>query len=250
MPHALLLYAPGTNCDQETAFALKKVGFTVDYHYIDNLVRTPDTLRRYELLVLPGGFTYGDDIASGKVLALKLKRYLKSEIETFIQAGKLILGICNGFQVLVKSNILGDGKVSLVTNLSGHFECRWVHLKSTTHKCVFTKGLDVFDLPVAHAEGRLVGDTSYIEDLEHRNEIALKYVDEHGNPTMEYPHNPNGSLHAIAGITDRTGRVLGLMPHPERFIFRYQHPSWNIATTDPVGIRFFVNAYEYIKHNL
>jgi phosphoribosylformylglycinamidine synthase I len=241
----LILRAPGTNCDGETAFALEQAGSQVESVHINELVRVPELLFRYQIMVIPGGFTYGDDISGGKILANELKLKLGAEIRRFVADGRLILGICNGFQVMVKAGILPQSSpLTLAGNDSGRFECRWVYLRVNENSpCIFTRGISTMYLPVAHGEGKVV----MIEDR--MLNVALYYADENGNINAGYPYNPNGSIDDIAGICDASGRIFALMPHPERFVLWSQHPRW---TREPArergdGFRIFLNAVEWAK---
>lgn len=249
---ALILRAPGTNCDGETAFAFEQARAEVATVHINQLIRGEERLADYQIMVIPGGFTYGDDIAAGKVLANELKLKLSDEILKFIEDGRLILGICNGFQVLVKAGFLPEPKdgisaqLTLTNNDSGKFECRWVYLGvNQASPCVFTRGIAGMYLPVAHGEGKVVADPSILPELN----IALYYTDEQGNSRVGYPANPNGSIGSIAGLCDSSGRVLGLMPHPERHIRGTQHPQWTrLGAREPGdGFRIFLNAVEWAK---
>lgn len=248
-PKVCILRTAGTNCDTETAFAFSKVGALPELVHINRLISKEKKLQDYQILAIPGGFTYGDDIAAGKILANELKYKLIDDIRRFIKEGKLIIGICNGFQVLVKSGLLPGNdnlkqEVSLIINDSGKFEDRWVYLKKPEtspprqellagrgnrkpEKCVWTKNIpEVIYLPVAHGEGKFITkDKSVLERLKKNSQIVFRYCDEKGSLSV-YPHNPNGSQDNIAGICDKTGRILGLMPHPERHIEIRQHPRW------------------------
>ncbi|MFA5062910.1 MAG: phosphoribosylformylglycinamidine synthase I [Candidatus Omnitrophota bacterium] len=226
----------GTNCDKETAFAFVKAGAEAELVHINNFIQGDKDLADYHILALPGGFSYGDDIASGKVFANELRCKLSEDLRKFVQDGKLIIGICNGFQILVKGGLLPgnanfEQEASLIINDSGKFEDRWVHLsqksKVKTQKCVWIKNLpEVIYLPVAHGEGKfIVEDESVLNRLKKNNQIVFKYCDAKGKQGG-YPDNPNGSLEDIAGICDETGRIFGLMPHPERHISVCQHPRW------------------------
>ncbi len=248
----LILRAPGTNCDAETVFAFQQAGAIVSLVHVHRLIRREERLADYQIMVIPGGFTYGDDIAAGKVLANELKLRLGEDIERFIESGKLILGICNGFQVLVKAGFLPDlsagglPRLTLAANDSGKFECRWVYLRVNKQSpCVFTKGIERLYLPVAHAEGKLV----LLGNLSDGN-IALYYTDERGNVGAGYPYNPNGSAGDIAGICDASGRIFGLMPHPERHIRGTQHPQWTRfgAREYGDGFQIFRNAVAWAKN--
>ncbi len=247
----LILRAPGTNCDVETAFAFEQAGAQVKLVHINELVSGQEKLSYYQIMVIPGGFTYGDDIAAGKVLANELKVKLSDDIKRFIKEGKLILGICNGFQVLVKAGILpepgGDKpSLTLTTNDSGKFECRWVHLSvSERSPCVFTKGMERLELPVAHGEGKLVIPDDILPSIN----VVLRYTDEKVDSKAGYPYNPNGSVENIAGICDSTGCVFGLMPHPERYISTKQHPLWTRKGNKKYGDGFqiFLNAVNWAQ---
>lgn len=247
----VILRAPGTNCDAETAFAFQQAGAIVSLIHISQLIRGEQRLSDYQIFVIPGGFTYGDDISAGKVLANELRLTLGEDVQNFIDNGGLILGICNGFQVLVKAGILprtngGAPPVTLAANDSGKFECRWVYLKvNKDSPCPFTKGINRMYLPVAHAEGKVVTGTSTLSDLN----IVLYYTDEQGNTNAGYPHNPNGSVGNIAGICDASGRVFALMPHPERHVRGTQHPRWTREGAKKYGDGFqiFANAVKYAQ---
>ncbi len=249
----LIMRAPGTNCDAETAFAFQQAGATASLVHVNQLIRGEERLADYQIIVIPGGFTYGDDVAAGKVLANELRLKLGEDMKRFIEDGKLILGICNGFQVLVKAGFLpelsGDSSslLTLTANDSGKFECRWVHLGvNKPSPCVFTRGIDSLYLPVAHAEGKLVVLTGALTELN----VALFYTDEHGDISAGYPCNPNGSAGNVAGICDSSGRVFGLMPHPERHIRGTQHPQWTRlgAREHGDGFQIFLNAVEWAKN--
>jgi len=248
----LIIRAPGTNCDVETAFAFQRAGAVVSSVHVNQLIRHENRLSDYQIMVIPGGFTYGDDISAGKVLANELRLKLGEDILRFIEDGRLILGICNGFQVLVKAGILpglSNGSSPLLTvsaNDSGKFECRWVYLYvNKKSPCVFTKGIDSMYLPVAHAEGKVVAGPRVLPDLN----VVLYYTDAYGNSKAGYPHNPNGSVGNIAGICDASGRVFALMPHPERYIRGTQHPQWTRQGANEYGDGFqvFLNAVNWVQ---
>lgn len=246
----VILRAPGTNCDVETAFAFQQAGAEVATVHVNRLIRYEERLSDYQIMVIPGGFTYGDDIGAGKVLANELKLKLGEDIIRFVEDGGLILGICNGFQVMVKAGILpepaqGVSPLTLTNNDSGKFECRWAHLGvNQASPCVFTGGINSMYLPVAHGEGKVVGSESLPEV-----NIALYYTDEHGDRQADYPHNPNGSTGNIAGVCDSSGRVFALMPHPERHIRGTQHPQWTRrgAREHGDGFQIFLNAVKWAK---
>lgn len=258
--NVLVLRTAGTNCNEETAHAFEHFGAHVDQVHVGDLVDRKCSLKDYQIMAIPGGFTYGDDIASGRILANELRINLADDIRNFISQGKLILGICNGFQVMVKAGILPGpvpGKagqdVTLTRNDSAKFEARWVYLKSSG-KSPWTRGLsEIMILPVAHGEGKfLPKDQETLKKLDARNQIAFRYCDVQGN-AGEYPVNPNGSLDDVAGICDSTGQILGLMPHPERYFYFTQHPAWTrMQKESPYGhgAKIFQNGIEYVREEL
>ena len=257
---AIVLRTAGTNCDYETAHAFKLAGADVDLVHINQLIRKEKALSSYHILALPGGFSYGDDIAAGKILANELKYRLRESVEEFVADGKLMIGICNGFQVMVKAGLLPGlngisdiQQTTLYTNDSGKFECRWVYLRSADgNKCIFTRNIkQIIYLPVAHGEGKFTAlDEGIIDMLEANNQVVLKYSDPEGS-YAKYPWNPNGSDRNIAGVCDSTGRIFGLMPHPERYLVKYNHPRWTREKLDEEGdgIVIFRNAVEYVANN-
>jgi phosphoribosylformylglycinamidine synthase I len=236
----------------ETAFAFEQAGSIVESAHINELILREKMLSNYQIMVIPGGFTYGDDISGGKILANELRLKLEEDVRMFVDDGRLILGICNGFQVLLKAGILpgliGENSqpLTLARNESGKFECRWVYLRvNETSPCIFTRGISTMYLPVAHGEGKVVTESGIVDELN----IVLYYADETGNIRAGYPHNPNGSVNNIAGICDASGRIFALMPHPERFVRWTQHPRW---TREPMrndrdGLQIFINAVEWVK---
>jgi phosphoribosylformylglycinamidine synthase len=250
-PRALILRAPGANCDQETQFAFEQAGALADRIHIQQLREQPRLLLHYQILAIPGGFTYGDDVAAGKVLASQLSCFLVETLRQFRDRERLILGICNGFQALLKAGLLlqpdEDGPLAtLAHNESGKFEDRWVHLEANADRCPFFKGYTRLYLPVAHGEGCfIVREPWILKGLEQTGQVVLRYVEMSGGGA-DYPANPNGSQRAVAGICDATGRVMGLMPHPERHVLPTQHPQWTRLGLAPEGdgLRLFRNAVE------
>jgi phosphoribosylformylglycinamidine synthase I len=267
-PRVLILRAPGTNCDVETAFAFQTAGALADVVHINRVLEKPQQLNDAQILCIPGGFSYGDDVAAGRILGNQIRHHLFQCIHDFRAAGKLILGICNGFQVLIKSGVLlddpldtadssagglnGEASATLTWNDSGKFEDRWVNLKVQKNTTPLLNGIESMYLPVAHAEGKFVAsDEATLRRLEASGQLLLRYTD----PTasngdhVSYPLNPNGSQLDVAGVSDSTGRVLGLMPHPERHIDRTQHPRWTRGEGDPVGdgLKMFQNAVAYFR---
>ncbi len=263
----LVLRAAGTNCDLETAYAFNCLGAVGELVHINELKSREKRLLDFQILAIPGGFTYGDDVASGKILANELKYQFQKEIGKFIKGGNLIIGICNGFQILVKSGFLpnlngGSFKIetTLSLNDSGRFEDRWIYLKKPEssnqkpeNKCVWTKGLpEIIYLPVAHGEGKFIPkDEDILNKLKTNDQIVFQYVDPAGK-LANYPWNPNGSRENIAGICDPSGRILGMMPHPERHIQPTQHPRWTREglKKEGDGLAIFKNGVEYAKEHL
>lgn len=253
-PRALILRAPGANCDIETEFALHEAGAAVERIHINRLREQPSLMQRFQILVLPGGFSYGDDVAAGKILANQLSHFLSDSIHRFRAAEKLILGICNGFQALLKAGLIippdEDGPLAtLAHNASGQFQDRWTYLEAKPANCPFLKDCERFHLPIAHGEGNFVCREPWIlQGLEQAHQIVLRYVDANGKPGP-FPVNPNGSQGNVAGICDASGRVLGLMPHPERHVLPTQHPRWTREglAKEGDGLRLFRNAVEYFQ---
>jgi phosphoribosylformylglycinamidine synthase subunit PurQ / glutaminase len=260
-PRALVLTGSGINTDYETAhaFNLPSVGGEGVRIHLNDLIAAPQMLRDYQILAIPGGFSFGDDIASGKVLAVKLRARLLEPLRDFIGRGRLVLGICNGFQVLVKlgllPNLTGEGRqdVTLTFNDSGRFEDRWVYLEvNPASTCIFTMGMDRVYLPVRHGEGKFIPrDAATLATLEAHHGIVMRYIDKDGQ-RAGYPWNPNGSVANIAGVCDATGRVFGLMPHPEAYLYRTNHPRWTREPLPPegMGVQIFRNAVAYVDEAL
>jgi len=256
-PRVLVLRAAGINCDCETERAFEMAGADAERVHINRIIEVPSRLHECHILVIPGGFSYGDDVASGRILANELRGKLGEELRRFVDDGKLILGICNGFQVLVKSGLLpghanGSQTVTLTLNDSNKFEDRWVYLKATSAGCVFVReGEDAY-LPVAHAEGKFIVDSpAHLAALEEAGQVVFRYVGPDGD-LAAYPWNPNGSQGNVAGVCDPTGRIFGLMPHPERHVEPTQHPRWTREGLKPApdGIRVFRNAVAYVQKEL
>lgn len=247
-PRVLILRAAGTNCDRETAAAFELVGCTADRVHLNRVIETPATLGQYEILAIPGGFSYGDDIAAGRIFANQLVGRLGQALRDLVAAGKPVIGICNGFQVLVKTDLLPGplaGKVgqtcTLVENDCGHFVDHWVKLKREGDTCIWTRGIDSpVELPIAHGEGKfLCASDAVRKALWKSGQVALTYVDD----------APNGSTDKIAGVCDASGLVFGLMPHPERHVSPLQHYAWTSRDAQPAegdGLQIFRNAAEYV----
>jgi len=254
-PKALILHATGTNRDHDAAQALELAGAQPEIVHLNQLRRGERRWQDYQLLLLPGGFSYADALGAGKLLALDLKIYFAEAVRAFVDSGKPVIGICNGFQALVKSGILPDldalaglPLATLTFNAGGHFECRWVTLQAVSQACVWTAGLrEPIYCPVAHGEGNFVPrDDAAAAALQHNDQIALAYALPNGSPAQgSYPFNPNGSRLDIAGICNPRGNVLGLMPHPEDHIFTHQHPRWTRGETAGSGLPLFENGVRY-----
>ena len=263
-PKALVLQAHGSNRDFDVIEALTLAGADAMGAPLNELRNHKTLLAEYQLLVIPGGFSYADALGAGKLLALDLATYFADEVQAFVDSGKPVIGICNGFQALVKSGILpgekneerhlqvrkNDAGATLTFNAEGHFECRWVTLKPLSQTCVWTKGLDeLIECPIAHGEGNfqtsnLFSLSSFIEN----DQIALTYTGSNGFPAHgEYPANPNGSIHDIAGICNPHGNVLGLMPHPENHMHAWQHPRRTRGETKGSGLKLFENGVNYAR---
>ena len=270
-PKALVLYGYGLNCDWETQFALNQAGAEAVRVHTGDLLAHPPMLWDYHLLAVPGGFSWGDEHGAGVILALRLKMALGQALQEFVQAGRLVIGICNGFQVLVNLGLLpnlrgreGERLVALIPNDCGNFRDAWVTLSvNPKSPCVFTRGLESLELPIRHGEGKFYADAEILENLQSRGQIALQYALPTGEPANgRFPDNPNGSLLDIAGICDATGLVLGLMPHPEAAVSCFQHPTWTAEQDrcrrrgEPYperpgpGLAIFQNAVNYLKENL
>ncbi|HEY7308968.1 MAG TPA: phosphoribosylformylglycinamidine synthase I [Gemmataceae bacterium] len=248
-PRVLILRAPGANCDAEAQFAFEQADAVAERVHINRLREQPSELMRYQILVIPGGFTYGDDVAAGKILANQMAHLLGDALRRFRDDERLILGICNGFQVLLKAGLLmppdEEGPIAtLAHNSSGKFEDRWVTLRATPGRCPFLTGLDRLYLPVAHGEGRFICREEWLlEGLEQAGQVVLRYINPQGGAAA-YPLNPNGSQGDVAGLCDATGRVLGLMPHPERHVLPTHHPRWTREglAEEGDGLALFRNA--------
>jgi phosphoribosylformylglycinamidine synthase len=246
-PATLILRTAGTNCDAETAFAFELAGARPELVHINRVLEQPSVLDQYQILALPGGFSYGDDIAAGKIYANQIMHHLRDAFHRFVDAGKPIIGICNGFQVLVKTDLLPgpvaglSGQTATLTNNDcGRFIDRWVKLEPKGNKCVWTRNLSPLELPIAHGEGKFVPSNESIRKaLWETGQVALVYAGD----------NPNGSTDAIAGVCDATGLIFGLMPHPERHVTPFQHPAWTGLRKLPeqgAGLMVFQNAVKHV----
>ena len=245
----LVVRTAGINCDEETMHCWHLAGARPTLMHVNRLTEDPSVLDEYKIVTIPGGFSYGDDIAAGVILAQRLLHDVAEPMRKLVDRGGGLLGICNGFQVLVKMGLLpggdmGRSQVTVTYNDSGKFEARWVKLKVCTSGCPFLTPDTYLEAPVEHAEGKVVtaGD-AVTKALQQRGLIAARYVDEDGRYDR-YPANPNGSVAGIAGLCDPTGRILGIMPHPERNFDHTHHPQWTrrAAKEVPDGLSVFRNA--------
>lgn len=261
-PRALVLNAPGINCNVETAFAIDQAGGLSEQVHINQLRAGERSLDDYQILALSGGFSHGDVVRSGAILGVELRERFAEDLNRFVEAGKTIIGICNGFQVLVESGLLPDGKIvegkskeaALVHNANNRFEARWSDMRVLPgfSEIVRLETLEpVITLPIAHGEGRYImpSEASY-RKLIGNGQILATYADirDYSQYTDEYPYNPNGSPFGIMGICDPTGRINGMMPHPERFTTTTQHPNWRRGEgQNPFGAVIFKNLVDYAK---
>ncbi len=269
-----MLRAPGTNCDIETGHAFELAGALSERVHLFRLLENPAMLSEFQILCIPGGFSYGDDLGAGVIFSRQLRGQLNDAMREFLTADKLVLGICNGFQTILKAGLIMrrgiedtseknyEDQLTLAWNSNGRYTDRWVRMKVTSKNSVFLKDMDEFDVPMAHAEGRIaLKQPELLQILRDQQSIALCYWSDEasqmaaqsGDPTniglLPEPINPNGSIANIAGLSDSTGRVLGLMPHPERFLFATQHPQWTRhgLRGEGDGIRLFRNAVNYFE---
>jgi phosphoribosylformylglycinamidine synthase I len=259
-PPVLVLRAAGTNCDAEAVHAFGAAGGKVEERRLAEVVEKPALLREAAILCFPGGFTFGDDVASGAVFAVKLRARLLPELLRAVENGRLVLGVCNGFQILVRAGLLPalagpgtPGEASLGFNDSARFEDRWVTLEGTSDRCPWVRKGDLIDCPVAHGEGKFVArDDGVLRRLREGDQVVVRYRMPEGTAPGTYPANPNGSVDDIAGICDPTGRVFGLMPHPERNALPWHHPG---AAQRPLpqragnGLRVFENAVRWAREH-
>lgn len=252
-PKILILHANGTNRDLDAVQAVEMAGGEAHVRTLNELRQTGSSWDDYRMLVVPGGFSYADALGAGKLMAIDLNSFFVDQINAFIASGKPVIGICNGFQALVKAGILPgrEGlKATLTFNQAGHFECRWVRLQPRSKTCIWTAGLsEMIECPVAHGEGNFtLADPAGYDLLLQADQIALVYARSNGSPAGgSYPANPNGSLGDIAGICNPQGNVLGLMPHPEDHLFNQQHPRWTRGARGGLGLPLFQNGVRYAQ---
>lgn len=264
-PRVIILGGYGLNCEEETKYAFELAGSSADIIHINDLASGQSYLNKYQILVFPGGFSYGDDLGSGAAYANKIKNHLWEKVLKFTSADKLILGICNGFQILVNLGLLpalsgnyGERKIALIHNEKARYIVRFVDLEVTDNQTPWLKDLKYLSLPVAHGEGNFYADTGILKEIKRKKLIAMKYTKGEMSDFLSLPANPNGSTDDIAAITDESRRILGLMPHPERAISVYQMPNWPYLKEESKregkkfpkegpGISLFKNAVKYFS---
>ena len=259
----LIITGYGLNCEAESKVAWERAGAAAELVHFNYLLENPARLHDFQALMFIGGFSYGDHMSSGHVFALRVKHRMREDLQKFIDRGGLILGVCNGFQIMVKLGLLPGLEndyftqtVSLMQNDCGSFQNFWVRLRFEPQSpCVFTRGLDFMPLPIRHGEGKIFTlDRDLLAKMEARGCVACRYADPmSGAATMDFPHNPNGSLNAIAGLCDPTGRIFGLMPHPEAYLYPENHPQWDLQNLRGelpaygLGLKIFTNAVECLR---
>ncbi|MBI2634301.1 phosphoribosylformylglycinamidine synthase I [Candidatus Peregrinibacteria bacterium] len=255
-PKVIVITGYGINSEEETAKSFEKAGAAAEIVHINDLIGNPKKINNYQILAFPGGFAYGDDTGSGNALANKIKNNIQNEILKFIAKDRLVIGICNGFQILTNIGLLPG---VLMHNNTARLECRWVWLKNTSQKCIWTRDINLIHLPIAHGEGNFYAPPEMLKKMKQHDQIAFKYVNENGSPAdRKFPINPNGAMEDIAGICDPTGRIFGMMPHPERFFSFENEDGWElkkeklIRENKPLpkegdGLKIFRNAVEYFN---
>ena len=261
-PKIIIITGYGVNCEAESAYAWKLAGAEPSLVHINDLLTNPDQILNYNIMMFIGGFSYGDHMTSGHVFAQRIKQHMQGSLLKFISQDKLILGICNGFQVMTKIGLLPGlnnefftQKVSLIQNDCGSFQNFWINIKENKKsKCIFTKNINTISLPIRHGEGKLFTlENNIIDEIEKNNCVPVRYVDANNLQTQDFPDNPNGSINAIAGLCDPSGRIFGMMPHPEAYLFPENYPHWDIQKVNMnlpeygLGLLFFKNAVELIN---
>lgn len=265
-PKVLVITGYGINCEEEIAYVFNKVGGQAEIVHINDLIDGHKKMADYQILAIPGGFSYGDDTGAGNALSNRIRNHLNDQILSFATQDKLAIGICNGFQMITNlglvpatKNQYGKREVVLMWNSTARYECRWINVKNTSKKCVWTRGIDTMLLPVAHGEGNFYAEPEILEEMRNNDQIVFKYIKPDGSPAnCEFPYSPNGALEDIAAITDPSGRLFGLMPHPERYHSFINHPTWTLEKErltregkqppeEGEGLIIFRNAVEYFK---
>ena len=264
-PKVLVFSGYGLNCEEETKYGFELVNGIADIVHINDLIDGRIKLSDYQILAVPGGFSYGDDTGSGNAYANKLRNHLWSDLLRFIKQDKLVIGICNGFQILVNLGLLpalnyeyGARTVALMPNNSARYTVRFVDIKAESNKSPWVKGIDTLSIPIAHGEGKFYAKKEVLKELNRKKLIVFRYFKGEACKYQNLEANPNGSLEDVAGITDETGRILGLMPHPERALFFTQMPDWPLLANqyrrlgkklpqEGPGMKIFKNAVNYFS---
>ena len=265
-PKAIVITGYGINCEEETAFAFKAAGAEVKIVHINDLIQKQNLLDEFQIMAVPGGFSYGDDTGSGNAMANKIRNNFEEKILEFAQKDKLIIGLCNGFQILTNLGLVpatdkkyGERQAVLMHNNQARYECRWIHLKMTSQKCIWTRDINLIHLPIAHGEGNFYAEPEIMEKMKAKDQIAFKYVTPSDEPANgKFPYNPNGAMEDIAGICDESGRILGMMPHPERFNSFVNEEGWEKEKEkllregkdlprEGAGLKLFKNAVSYFN---
>jgi phosphoribosylformylglycinamidine synthase len=252
----LILSGYGINCEDETLHAFIKLGFKGKIVHINDLIKSPKQLQNYQVFAIPGGFSFGDDTGSGNAMAKKIKNNLFDYIQNFLEKDKLVLGICNGCQILVNLGVVPgltkkDPQVALIENNSDIYQCRWVNLKINNNHSPWLQNIDYLQLPIAHQEGKFIIPKDVINEIKNKNLISMQYANDNGKlANIKFPYNPNGSELDIAGLISKDGKVLAMMPHPERAFYYYHQPNWqelNKKNEYADGYKIFRNARNYFK---
>ncbi len=265
-PKVLVITGYGINCEEEIAYVFNKVGGQAEIVHINDLIDGHKKMADYQILAIPGGFSYGDDTGAGNALSNRIRNHLNDQILSFATQDKLAIGICNGFQMITNlglvpatKNQYGKREVVLMWNSTARYECRWINVKNTSKKCIWTRNIDTMLLPVAHGEGNFYAEAEVLTEMRNNDQIVFKYIKPDGSPAnCEFPYSPNGALEDIAAITDPSGRLFGLMPHPERYHSFINHPTWTLEKErltregkqppeEGEGLIIFRNAVEYFK---
>lgn len=282
-PKILVITGYGINCEEETAKCFNWAGGNAEIVHINDLITTSSIIKKlnsYQIIAFPGGFAYGDDTGAGNALANKIRNNLQDDLIKFIQSDKLIIGICNGMQIMANLGLipatdfkyndrqpgLPDRQAALMRNLHVTLECRWIYIKNTSQKCVWTKNIDIMHLPIAHGEGNFYVDNATLKKMKNNDQIVFKFVNEDGSPANnKFPANPNGAMEDITGVCDPTGKIFALMPHPERFNSWMNEDGWELKKEklireenfmpgkNPVfpqegeGLKIFRNGIEYFR---
>ena len=265
-PKALIITGYGINCEEETAKCFNQTGSIAEIVHINDLIDGSKKLSKYQIIAFPGGFSYADDTGSGNALANKIRNNMEDDFLKFIQKDHLVIGICNGMQIMANLGLIPaadkkyrERQAALMHNATARLECRWIWLKNSSKKCIWTRGIDMLHVPIAHGEGNFYTDAKTLKNMKANDQIVFKYVKENGSPSNgKYPFNPNGAMEDISGVCDPTGRLFAMMPHPERFNSFTNEDGWEIKkealirTGEKIpkkgaGLKIFENAAKYFK---